>query len=108
LPKFNAAPGEGVHLLSRDRGLGSFRASLLGNTLPRIRNGAIEKSWMKALDNAPSATTQRHGLLTLAWTWTARPPTDDVVDFVGANGRDRSDLPTADTIPFFGDDIRDQ
>ena len=54
---FDATPCKRVNLLSRGRGLRSFRAPLLGDTLPRIRDGAIELTWMKAMYNTPSAAT---------------------------------------------------
>src|SRR5262245_3935780 len=66
LSAVNAAPGKLVNLLSRGRAFCFLRTPPFGDTLPRIRNVAIELTWMQAMNNTPSATTERDGLLALA------------------------------------------
>src|SRR5215467_13194131 len=105
LSAFDATPGKSVNLLSRGRGLCSLRAPLLGDTLPRVRDGAIELTWMKAMYNTPCATTQCDGLLALARAKTARSLANDVVNLVGADRRDRFDTSIADPVALLGDDI---
>src|SRR5262249_13113622 len=81
---------------------------MLGNAIPRIRNLAIKLIGVQPMHHAPSTAAKRHNFFTLTRARTTRSIADDVIDFVGAYGRDGSDPPLANSITLLSDDVGNQ
>ena len=91
----DATPRELVDLLTRHRVLLALGAALEPEVIPRVRMFLVEKLRVQPAHDTPNLAAEPNDLLALPEPRSVRTVDDLLIDLVGSQRRDLSDLPLA-------------